>query len=196
MKITAGLPAWLWLIVGMAAFNPAWGDDASKTAPEDLSKLSDEEILRSLRIDGAHPLSQKGRFTIVFSPIVKEDAFLLDTTTGRIWRQVKSSEGEWSVWAIFGASVPEYRAWEEMERIDTKQPAATVPAGPVIRLDKDGNPLPPKPGDVQEGYRFKGGDPAQQSNWERVQYQEGDTATNPRTGARLLYRGGQWVPLQ
>jgi hypothetical protein len=27
----------------------------------------------------------------------------------------------------------------------------------------------PKPGDVQDGYRFKGGDPASPDSWEQVQ---------------------------
>jgi hypothetical protein len=30
-------------------------------------------------------------------------------------------------------------------------------------------PAPPKPGDVMQGYRFKGGDPSQQTNWEPAQ---------------------------
>ena len=40
----------------------------------------------------------QGRFQIVFSPFVRADTYLLDTQTGRIWQQVKWSEGESSVW--------------------------------------------------------------------------------------------------
>lgn len=167
MKITAGLPAWLWLIVGMAVFNPAWGDDAPKRGSEDLSKLSNEELLRQLGIGNAHALPQNGRFAIVFSPVLREDAFLFDTATGRIWRQVKSSEGKGSVWAVFGPSVPEYRVWEEMERIDTSQRGEAAP-GPASTSAPSSAP----------------------------QFSEGDRATNPQTGARIIYRGGQWVPLQ
>jgi hypothetical protein len=31
-----------------------------------------------------------------------------------------------------------------------------------------GAPSAPKPGDVQQGYRFKGGDPANPANWDKV----------------------------
>ena len=31
-----------------------------------------------------------------------------------------------------------------------------------------GQPQPPKAGEVKSGYRFKGGDPADQKNWEKV----------------------------
>jgi hypothetical protein len=117
----------------------------------------------------------------VFSPIVKEDTFLLDTATGRIWRQVKSSEGEWSVWAIFGASVPEYRAWEEMERIDTG----------VIKLDAEGNPVPTATqGQPAAPAAVQGTAPNAAAG-----PKEGDIATAPGK-PDLVYRGGKWVPLQ
>lgn len=47
-----------------------------------------------------------------------------------------------------------------MARRGEKSPAPTPAAG--------GKPGAPKPGTVEQGYRFKGGDPADQRNWEKV----------------------------
>jgi hypothetical protein len=48
-----------------------------------------------------------GRYQIVFSPLMRADTYLLDTTTGQVWRQVTASHvnGEPSV-------------WERMERLE------------------------------------------------------------------------------
>lgn len=36
------------------------------------------------------------------------------------------------------------------------------------REDKPARPVGPKPGTIKDGYRFKGGDPSKEQNWERV----------------------------
>ncbi len=59
----------------------------------------------------------------------------------------------------------------------SKTPTATQgqPGAPPAPATQSGAPQPaqqgaaPKPGDVVDGYRFKGGNPADQTNWERVQ---------------------------
>jgi len=38
----------------------------------------------------------------------------------------------------------------------------------VAEGKQDGPPAPPKPGDVREGWRFKGGNPARKESWEKV----------------------------
>ena len=40
-----------------------------------------------------------GRYQIYFSPILREDTFMIDTNTGDIWKQVKDKVGG-SVWEI------------------------------------------------------------------------------------------------
>ena len=50
------------------------------------------------RLDAAS--SSTPRYEIVFSPHVREDTFLLDTTTGQTWKQVKYTdvEGQPEIW--------------------------------------------------------------------------------------------------
>lgn len=47
---------------------------------------------------------------------------------------------------------------------------AEVPEGKRTRIEppKQAGPKPPKKGDVQDGWRFKGGDPADRANWEKA----------------------------
>jgi len=48
------------------------------------------------------PNSQIGRYTIVFSPIVRADTFLLDTVTGNVWQMIQYSQlnGEPTAWSM------------------------------------------------------------------------------------------------
>lgn len=49
-----------------------------------------------------------------------------------------------------------------------KQEGAQSNVDRVRELVEAGGGSGPKPGDIQDGYRFKGGDPSQESNWEKV----------------------------
>ena len=61
-------------------------------------------------VDRMVPNSDNGRYQMLFNPKHSTDTFLLDTKTGRVWKNVKfmDLEGE-----------PEL--WDEMEIIDNKQ---------------------------------------------------------------------------
>jgi hypothetical protein len=65
---------------------------------------------------------------------------------------------------VEGAKIRSKEAYDETYsyRSDRTTPAApTAPAAPAA-------PKPPAVGTVQDGYRFKGGNPADQKNWEKV----------------------------
>jgi hypothetical protein len=65
------------------------------------------------------------------------------------------------------------------------QPSAAQPPAPQFQGSAPAD-LPPTPGP-----QFRGSAPA-----DRPQIREGQTATHPQTGQRIIYRGGQWVPIQ
>lgn len=71
--------------------------------------------------------------------------------------------------------------------------ALDVTRGPAMKQDAYGRMIPvprsnflapPKPGAVDEGYRFKGGDPANPANWEPVDQVGGEYLSIPRLGGR------------
>lgn len=57
----------------------------------------------------------------------------------------------------FGGSAP----------LATPVPTVT-PAPVVVTPAQNGAPAPPRAGEVRQGYKFKGGDPSDQNNWEKV----------------------------
>jgi hypothetical protein len=73
-----------------------------------------------------------------------------------------------------GASTPEGKAEGERLRkgADTsgaaKPPGAAASPAPSAAPSGGGTPGAPKAGEVMQGYRFKGGDPSDKNNWEKV----------------------------
>lgn len=71
--------------------------------------------------------------------------------------------------------------------------ALDVTRGPAMKTDAYGRLIPvprssflpaPRPGTVDDGYRFKGGDPANPNNWEPVDQVGGEILPIPRLGGR------------
>jgi len=75
------------------------------------------------------PQQQQGRFVIVFGPFARADVYLLDTQTGRTWRDVQ-----------FTSLTGQPEAWQPMPQINTvadelaleqaHPPVRTAPANP------------------------------------------------------------------
>lgn len=103
----------------------------------------------------------------------KRSGGLLDfmgESAGRILGNVKSGQErlrqEWKQRAKnFGSGVQQS---EDEITADIDKRMTPQPATPPAAASGSGGPLPPpKPGDVKDGYRFKGGDPSKQENWEK-----------------------------
>lgn len=114
MRLTTRLSAWLLLSISIALPSAAQGQadpDETKAVP----KI-------------AQPATQNARFVIVFSPHLREDTYLLDTLTGRVWKQVRDRAGG--------------MVWEEMEHLDFNALSSPSSRGEPVASDE----LPPPPG--------------------------------------------------
>ena len=101
--------------------------------------------------------TQDGRFAIVFGPFMRADLFLLDTHTGRIWRNVvnkdwgeffqeipvqKDDNETWTKWAANRAE-SDFKAFSDhMLALGFKERKMDGENGQAGWLDKDGKPLP------------------------------------------------------
>ena len=68
----------------------------------------------------------------------------------------------------FAPGTPEHEAAKRVYAARNPATAGSTSAEDKLRILKEEGGSGPKPGDVQDGYRFKGGDPSQESSWEKV----------------------------
>ena len=93
---------------------------------------------------------------------IEEESAKRSQAVGRAWREWRRANGD---------TPDSVRRFE-----DEKLPGLIAPDGTMQRLIEDsgwrdtgGAQRPPQPGDVVDGYRFRGGDPAKPESWERAQ---------------------------
>ena len=58
--------------------------------------------------------TQNGRYTIIISPNVRADTFLLDTQTGRVWKPVQVTDvvGEPVIWKVMDRADSDHQLLE------------------------------------------------------------------------------------
>lgn len=86
--------------------------------------------------------------------------------------EVKLQKAQNRAQAVLGLKTESGRAWDQIPQAPTPQVANNQGGGPslgsVLRPPQANASPGPKPGVVENGYRFKGGNPADQKNWEKV----------------------------
>jgi len=141
----------------------------------DSQSLPDEiksEVVSKL--DGASELSPNAKAAMLAAAKDKVESYLNTWNAHReAYENVAKSHG-YNLQNV----IPKLPAMVPMDlgKINSTMTVAPpgVPAGPPPQAGQPSAPgstsrRPPTPGFVKDGYRFKGGDPARQDNWEKVQ---------------------------
>lgn len=86
---------------------------------------------------------------------------------------------------------PELKAWFQ-ERIEPQKKLLAALEDAAIFLAEDGATIPKLMAKRREERRASRGDPRETKTAQNIQ--EGQTATNPQTGERIIFTNGQWQP--
>jgi len=144
-------------IVGNLGVATGIGDTATKAASLDADLMSKAQVIGRYLEGGKLAEGDAKRYAKML-PARGDKPEIVENKISSLKRMIEQKlESDRAAYGNAGYNVGE-------------APPRTVSPGLIggIGKQKSSTPAAPKPGTVQAGYKFKGGDPGDQSNWEKV----------------------------